>query len=83
MRTDNYYVRHHGITNTQTKPVRIEEDSQDDGYSRMDAVNRIVQIVQDTIRDSTSAEIIVNVSANKSIFIGFGKTDELTPLDED
>lgn len=82
MQTDNYYVRYHEITDTQTKPIRTSKERQDDGYSRMDAINQIVQLVRDTIQDTPSAEIIVNVSADKGLVIGFGETDQITSLDD-
>ncbi len=73
MLTKTYYVIHHGVTKPQTGGKRTEEDKYDDGFSRDDAIELVVQHLKDAIKDTPWAEIVVCVSGDQGQVIKFGE----------
>ncbi len=83
--SDDYYVAHHGITNVHTTGQKIEDDKFDDGYSRNDAEDCVVELIREAISGSPFAEIVIGVSGKQGRVIKFGQggNDIVSSVDSD
>ena len=75
MSDNNYYVAHHEIANVHTTGQKTKDDKFDDGYSRNDAEDYVVELIREAISGSAFAEIVVSVSGKQGRVIRFGQGD--------
>lgn len=85
MSANNYYVSHHGMIDVQTKGKITEDEKYDEGYSRNEVENRVIELLREAMSGSSFAEIVISVSGNLSRVIKFGQAGDevIEVLDED